>query len=168
MGSLAERCECSRWKLMSSTHTVCVSAGHQQQRKTQRWESGCIWEQMLRKMEFPFSLAQGEKPLPSGWPSPPISPWVQGDRQAQHTHRHTLMHLQFRSKAAFLIHTEALTVRQSIFSEGWSPPRTCKQSEGGVHAMKGPVIAFDRCPYKDVVHQMPTDKKPSAKSLSAV
>lgn len=30
--------------------------------------------------------------------------------------------------------------------------------------MKEPVIAFDRSPYKDVVHQMPTDKKATAKS----
>lgn len=31
--------------------------------------------------------------------------------------------------------------------------------------MKEPVIAFDRSPYKDVVYQMPADKRPSAKSL---
>lgn len=94
---------------------------------------------------------------------PPISPLVHVDRQAQHTRRHTQRHLQFLSKAALLIHTQALTVQQSIFSEGWPPSRTSRQSEGAP-AMKGPVIAFDRSPYKDVVHQMPTDKKPSTKS----
>lgn len=40
--------------------------------------------------------------------------------------------------------------------------RSSEQSEGP--AMKEPVIAFDRSPHKDVVHQMPTDKKATAKS----
>lgn len=104
---------------------------------------------------------------------PPISPLAHGDRQAQRhrTQRHAGRHLQFLSEATLLIHTQALTVQQSIFSEGWPPSRTSRQSGGGGGggvkggpAMKGPVIAFDRSPYKDVVHQMPTDKKLSAKS----
>lgn len=71
--------------------------------------------------------------------------------------------MQSFAKARFLIQTQGLTVQQSIFSEGWPPLRSSKQSEGP-RTMKEPVIAFDRSPDKDVVHQMPTDKKASAKS----
>lgn len=70
--------------------------------------------------------------------------------------------MQSLGKATFLIQTRGLTVQQSIFSEGWPPLRSSEQSEGP--AMKEPVIAFDRSPHKDVVHQMPTDKKATAKS----
>lgn len=71
--------------------------------------------------------------------------------------------MQSLAKASVPFQRQGLTVQQSIFSEGWPPLRSSEQSEGP-RAMKEPVIAFDRSPYKDVVHQMPTDKKATAKS----
>lgn len=74
--------------------------------------------------------------------------YMETDRQKTHKDTHAQRHLQFLSISKppnTHTHTQALTVQQSIFSEGWPPWRTSRQSEGAP-AMKGPVIAFDRSP----------------------
>lgn len=127
-----------------------------------------------RGMQLPFQcffFSFLQDPLPSGVLSPPISPLVHKDPECTQSRapKKKAFAISLRS-STFLIHTQTLTVQQSIFSEGWPPWRTSEQCEGwsgwerGLVAMKGPVIAFDRRPCKAVVHQMPADKKPPAKS----
>lgn len=71
-----------------------------------------------------------QDPLPSRVLSPPISPLVHKDPECTQSRAQKKAFAISLRSSTFLIHTQTLTVQQSIFSEGWPPWRTNEQCEG--------------------------------------
>lgn len=126
-GNHAERCECSRWDVFSGRLIVrhmCKWSLSAVKESTEMGERH-IHGQSIEENGISFLSFTRQATFGPGWLSGSFYPLVHRDRQAHDSHdtqiQHTQRHLQFLSKAALLIHTDAHCPKVNIFWRMASP-----------------------------------------------